>query len=237
MSCNLYVVKSDRSDSTKSYQTFNLWFKRKRNLSQFALISPSNNGHYVVKQGDNTPFTFAWGNSTNNTSYSLNITPQSGSLNIPIIQVSNLTNTTYETDYSQLDDWAKKAGVAQGDSINLKWAVKAYESSNDSLLSDSLNFMLVRYKKPSGINENINSKNSINIYPNPSNGKLTINSNQDIANINVFDITGKAVHNKEFTNKLNQTEIDLSALNNGIYFIAVQSSNGEISKSKIVLAK
>ncbi|NDC30411.1 MAG: T9SS C-terminal target domain-containing protein [Bacteroidetes bacterium] len=78
---------------------------------------------------------------------------------------------------------------------------------------------------------------STSVYPNPSYGIVSINSNQDIANINVYDISGRAVHNQQFTNKLNQTEIDLSALNNGIYFIAVQSSNGEISKSKIVLAK
>ena len=78
---------------------------------------------------------------------------------------------------------------------------------------------------------------SLSIYPNPSNGIVTINSNQDIAHINLYDNKGKAVLNQEYTNKLNQTEIDLSALNNGIYFIAIQSSNGEISTSKIVLAK
>ncbi|MCX6185925.1 MAG: T9SS type A sorting domain-containing protein, partial [Bacteroidetes bacterium] len=95
------------------------------------------------------------------------------------------------------------------------------------------------YSPVSNSNSGIQEKEipSTSIYPNPSNGLVTINSNQDIANVNVFDITGKAVHNQEYTNKLNQTEIDLSALNNGIYFIAVQSSNGEISKSKIVLAK
>ncbi len=92
---------------------------------------------------------------------------------------------------------------------------------------------------PAPINSGIQEKEmpSTNVYPNPSNGIVTINSNQDIANVNIYDITGKAVHNQEYTNKLNQTEIDLSAINNGIYFIAVQSSNGETSKSKIVLAK
>jgi hypothetical protein len=92
---------------------------------------------------------------------------------------------------------------------------------------------------PAPINSGIQEKEmpSTSVYPNPSNGIVTINSNQDIANINVFDITGKAFHNQEYTNKLNQTEIDLSTLNNGIYFIAVQSSNGEIIKNKIVLAK
>jgi hypothetical protein len=230
----VYVVKSDRSDSTKSYQTFNLWFKRKRNLSSFALISPNNNGHYIVKQGDNTPFAFAWGNSTNNTAYSLNITPQTGSLNNPIIQVSNLTNTTYETDYSQLDDWAKNAGVAQGDSINLKWAVKAYESSNDSLLSDSLNFMLVRYKNPSGINENIISKNSINIYPNPTDGQINIDNLDANANteIKVYNSMGKEVYSTQTLQ--NKVSLNLSHLSDGLYYILI-NNNGFSVKNRIFI--
>lgn len=114
-----------------------------------------------------------------------------------------------------------------------QYAVFASDNYNCTA-TDTINVTFIKCGN-SGIQDI--STDEVKIFPNPSNDKLTINSNQDIANINVFDITGKAVHNKEFTNKLNQTEIDLSALNNGIYFIAVQSSNGEISKNKIVLAK
>lgn len=99
------------------------------------------------------------------------------------------------------------------------------------------------YKRPlsemtsssTSIREKAMSRN--NVYPNPSNGIININSNQEIANINVYDIAGTAIHNQSLTSKLYQTEIDLSSLNNGIYFITVQSSSGEMSKSKIALAK
>jgi hypothetical protein len=110
--------------------------------------------------------------------------------------------------------------------------INNYENGlNKYSVVDNVKFLF----SSSSVNEIKNTY--LSIFPNPSNGIVSINSNQDIANINVFDITGKAVLNQEYTNKLNQAEIDLSALNNGIYFIAVQSSNGEISKSKIVLAK
>lgn len=232
----VYVVKSDRSDSTKSYQNFNIWIKRKRNLTPFTLISPSNNGNYIVKQGDNTPFTFAWNNSTNNTAYSLNITPQNGSLKNPIIQVNNLSNTTYETDYSQLDDWAKKAGVAEGDSIAVKWAVKAYESANDSLLSDSFNFMLVRYKKPSGINENVSTKNQINIYPNPTNGQINIDNLDANTNteIKVYSSMGKEVYSTQ--TQQNKVSLSLNHLSEGLYYIHV--TDNELSvKHRIIIQK
>ncbi len=114
-----------------------------------------------------------------------------------------------------------------------KYAVFASDA-NKCTATDTINVTFIKCGN-TGIQDISNDK--VKIFPNPSNGKLNINSNQDIAHINVYDITGKAVYKQEYTNKINQTEIDLSAINNGIYFIAVQSANGEISKSKIVLAK
>ncbi|MCX6186194.1 MAG: SusE domain-containing protein [Bacteroidetes bacterium] len=232
----VYIVNSSGADSIKSYQTFNLWLKRKRNLTPFTLITPANNSHYVVKQGDNTTLTFAWSASSNRTSYSLNITPINGSLNNAVVQLNNLFNPSYETDYGQLDNWAMTAGVAQGDSIKVKWAVKAYESTSDSLLSDSLNFMLVRYKNPSGINENISNKNQINIYPNPTDGFLYIDnlSTNDITNIKVFDTLGKEVFSAH--SQQQKTNLNLSQLGNGIYYIFINNNDASVKLIKATKA-
>jgi 6-phosphogluconolactonase (cycloisomerase 2 family) len=87
-----------------------------------------------------------------------------------------------------------------------------------------------------GINE-VNKTNHITIYPNPTSGIVTISSIQTIANIEVFDVTGKLVYTQQNNNNQTNLEINLSALSNGIYFINAQTENGEISKSKLVISK
>ncbi len=87
-----------------------------------------------------------------------------------------------------------------------------------------------------GINE-VNSYNHINIYPNPSSGIVTISSSLVIKNIDVFDVTGKLVFNQQNNNKQTKSELDLSQLSNGIYFIHALTENGGVGKSKVVLSK
>jgi len=87
-----------------------------------------------------------------------------------------------------------------------------------------------------GINE-INSANNLHIYPNPSSGLVTISSNQPIANIDVFDVTGKLVHSQQNNGKQTNTVLDLSVLSNGIYFINAQTENGGVGVSKVVVSK
>jgi alpha-tubulin suppressor-like RCC1 family protein len=79
-------------------------------------------------------------------------------------------------------------------------------------------------------------ENSILVYPNPTSGIVTISTNQTVASIDVFDVTGKLVHSQNNI-KQHNSSIDLSQLSNGIYFINVQTENGGVSKSKVVVSK
>jgi hypothetical protein len=87
-----------------------------------------------------------------------------------------------------------------------------------------------------GINE-VKGANNLHIYPNPTSGLVNISSNQPIANIDVFDVAGKLVYSIKNNSKQTNTEIDLSTLNNGIYFIHAATENGGVSKSKVVVSK
>jgi len=84
----------------------------------------------------------------------------------------------------------------------------------------------------SNIIENIKSNDyNFEIYPNPSNGIININTDIDINNITVYDLTGKIVeHLNNFT-----TTIDLSNLKTGIYIIKFQSKNQNIKRKFIKL--
>ena len=72
------------------------------------------------------------------------------------------------------------------------------------------------------------SKNEFSIYPNPTNGKINIETNQQIEKITILDISGKIII--ETTNK----EIDLSKQKTGTYFVKIETENG-IFTEKIII--
>jgi PKD repeat protein len=79
----------------------------------------------------------------------------------------------------------------------------------------------------------VTSFTSLNVYPNPVNdNQLTINLNTPDAGkqwtIKLFDVLGQTVYSDNLTSVIgaNQKDLNLSKLNNGIYFIELQN-NGE----------
>ena len=85
-------------------------------------------------------------------------------------------------------------------------------------------------------NYNILNNNHIRVYPNPSKGKILIQnlSNSITENISIRNSLGNLVKVSENNNSL--ISIDLSNLENGIYFIEINSSIGKRIE-KIILAK
>jgi hypothetical protein len=76
---------------------------------------------------------------------------------------------------------------------------------------------------------------SVNVYPNPTSGKLIIDSSEDFNSILVFNLLGKTVYtfnNTRINNTL--TTIDLSYLQKGIYFIQIEV-NQQYIKQRIIL--
>ena len=68
------------------------------------------------------------------------------------------------------------------------------------------------------------------IFPNPSNGRFTINSSEVIKEIKVFNVLGKIVFKKSNV----EGEIDLTNIQKGIYLLEIKNQEGETLKSKIV---
>ena len=73
-------------------------------------------------------------------------------------------------------------------------------------------------------------ENNISIYPNPTSSQVTISdTDKEISNITIIDITGKVV----LSLKPENTEIDLSMLKNGIYFMKIQQGDEFVTKKII----
>jgi hypothetical protein len=81
-----------------------------------------------------------------------------------------------------------------------------------------------------GINETRNTS-SVNIYPNPTKGKMTIEC-KDMEKVEVIDITGKLVY--EITVSCNILNIDIASFSKGAYFVKV-STEKAIAVERIVL--
>ncbi|MGV6862526.1 MAG: T9SS type A sorting domain-containing protein [Putridiphycobacter sp.] len=86
-----------------------------------------------------------------------------------------------------------------------------------------------------GLNEN-GPLTAVEVYPNPTSGQINISlpvGNESV-NIIVMDLNGKVV--KQMTTKNETTTLNLEALENGIYFISVNTNEGTITK-KVSLVK
>jgi hypothetical protein len=72
-------------------------------------------------------------------------------------------------------------------------------------------------------------KNNIQIYPNPTSGKIVVESEKsNVESIEIFDIVGRKLSTFNF--QLSTNEIDISHLAAGIYFMKVDSKTVKIVK-------
>lgn len=69
---------------------------------------------------------------------------------------------------------------------------------------------------------------SFNIFPNPATDNLSIEANEEITEVNIYNIIGVSVYNEQCTN--NNLNVNISEFNSGVYFIKVKTGNGETVK-------
>uniref|UniRef100_UPI004048ED3F T9SS type A sorting domain-containing protein n=1 Tax=Gelidibacter sp. TaxID=2018083 RepID=UPI004048ED3F len=93
-----------------------------------------------------------------------------------------------------------------------------------STTSDNFN---ITVESTLGVQEITN--NNIKLYPNPTSDYINISSQTPIIEIDMYDVLGKHVLSTSQT-----TQIDVSQLTSGLYFVKIQSDKGEIIKKIII---
>ena len=83
-----------------------------------------------------------------------------------------------------------------------------------------------------GINEH-DAADFMTLYPNPTQGKITLHSSVHIKSVSVLDYTGKLMKQYEYA-AVQDTEIDLSGLAGGMYTFVVSTVNGNSKTIKII---
>jgi hypothetical protein len=76
--------------------------------------------------------------------------------------------------------------------------------------------------------EEISNDQKINIYPNPTKGELTIDSDLGISNIQIYDVKGNAIIETK------QKSINISGLSKGMYLVKVHTISNEVKRYKII---
>ncbi len=100
--------------------------------------------------------------------------------------------------------------------------------SNNNITESSCNTTYI----PNNILDDI-----ISVYPNPSDGNFNLDINYNgIVNVKVVDILGVTVFAQQlFVNNKMTTKVNLSTINNGIYFVTVKTDNEHyVKKVKII---
>ncbi|RLD35880.1 MAG: hypothetical protein DRI74_10065, partial [Bacteroidetes bacterium] len=95
--------------------------------------------------------------------------------------------------------------------------------------------VLVHFNDCTGIDE-LNEQ-SIQLLPNPNNGRFVLelpNTGIEILNITIHNSIGEVVAHITSQNIKGQTEIDLSYLADGVYFLVINSSKNSINKRFII---
>ena len=78
----------------------------------------------------------------------------------------------------------------------------------------------------------VSTVNDFKVFPNPSNGDFYINSNEQFASIELFDLTGRKVMDLPTQNAGIQ---QVSVSQSGVYILQVRTLNQEIFHSKVVV--
>lgn len=196
-------------------------------LGAFNLLTPISNTRVVVKDGDNTLIQITWETSANATSYQWLADNNTGNFNNPLLRINsdnsgkdNKLNITSGALSAALQSF----GVAQGDSIILKWTVRGYREIGDSIQAISTNLIkLVRFKESSG-SVYSNSSKGFRLFPNPANNYLSIETEiNEAIHYTISDAIGKVMSSGQISTN---ESINIEALNKGIYFF--RTENGSI---------
>jgi hypothetical protein len=91
--------------------------------------------------------------------------------------------------------------------------------------------MLDISKQYTGVSE-VAAPFACSIYPNPTSGRLHIQTEERLTTIDIMTITGQVLHRDNGS----KTDIDLTDLSDGSYILAVHSDKGQTTYSRFVKA-
>lgn len=111
-------------------------------------------------------------------------------------------------------------------------AAESHTNKNMLIVSNEVSGTTTIYEIESNFNASLSETNKADftLFPNPTNGILSINGNENIKEIKVIDVSGKMVMSQSGNN----STISLENLENGVYFVQIVTENNSIITKKVV---
>jgi hypothetical protein len=198
-------------------------------LSAFSLLTPANNDSINVNGAGSTALNFTWQPSTRSTTGAVTYTWTLETTNanpVALITRSGLTSPNVSIDYAALADTLSARGIAAGNTFNGRWRVVASSGTLTRTANANFNIKLRRGQITS-VEESAFSQ-AISLYPNPANGVTSLEINGQFnteLEVVVVNAMGQEMIRKQMQPALGALSLDLSALNQGMYFVRI--SNGQ----------
>ena len=106
----------------------------------------------------------------------------------------------------------------------------AFDTMGNLYISDFGNNRIrkVRNVATMGIKQVTSSNEQVTVYPNPAANMVQVAFAGNIININVYDVLGKEIISTK------QKNVDVSSLQEGVYFVEIKTNDGIVTKKIIV---
>ena len=104
-----------------------------------------------------------------------------------------------------------------------------YTSSDEAAASWEIDYVKVTGQHMVGVNENAAA--TVGVYPNPASAQVSFTLDSD-AQVSVFDMTGRMV--REMNATAGEAQLNVSELENGVYFVNFRYANGTTAVAKFV---
>lgn len=234
-----------RTDETGSFYTF--WNSSATNLTYFGFVQPGLQSqtynanpidyyHFPINYNDTftdslTAYTIP-GFLTGNGIYSFHADAY-GSLQLPNQTFNNTlrVKSIYYIGDSTAGSYSLTTEFAWYDANTKEPLLVIEKVVVDSVLVTS--YMLFNNDAPLGIENSLTNAISTNIFPNPVNDKLFIQSAYAPQDIYILNIMGERVQ-VEQTKNSNDVELNVSTLKSGIYFLILNFKDGTHISKKFI---
>ena len=94
-----------------------------------------------------------------------------------------------------------------------------------------INTSKITVKRATGINQQLMA--NANIYPNPAQNKITIQSKIKITEVDIFDLSGKRIKNFK-VDRRNLFDINVQPIQSGTYIIRIYSNDNCINQLLLI---
>jgi hypothetical protein len=238
-----YIYKFNGDTTFGSYQYKKLYETQKSTLTDWLYIHAmreDSNGKVYLYSNSGDVLYYDFGLNKNDTFIFKGHKMLVDSVNTISLLNNEKRKRIYLSDSSCYDQWIVGIGSLHGltnvgylgcDSSSMSTVTLNCCFENDTLKYHNSTF-LPCYYITIGINEINNKGNLINIYPNPSSDRITIDcAEQQNFKMQIYNLVGECILQKQMKNEMN--DIDISPLSKGIYIIKLSNANWAVQRKLI----